>query len=252
MSELGRVLNTSYKNVNFNLALDEAILRLHNRNDFILTFRLWTNPRSVILGRSQNINTEVNLDYCYKHNIEVARRFTGGGTVYHDLGNFNTSLFIPKEKISNPIDVVKTSNQFCQLIRDCLQELGLHVYISGSSNLFHNNKKVSGAASYFTKDYVLYHSTLLISANLKNLENSLIHNDGTLRGSSKYYPTANVELNIDDYQKELISHLEDEFQIRLKSGSLTNQEINLAEKLKSEIYAKREWLMEGNRVFKIE
>lgn len=252
MDKLGRILVTSYKNVHYNLALEEAILRLHDRSDTTLTLRLWTNPRSVIIGRSQNIYTEVNLDYCYKHKIELARRFTGGGTVYHDLGNFNTSLFIPKEKISSPNDVVKTSKKFCELIRDCLQNLGFNVYISGTSNLFLNNRKISGAASYFTKDFVLYHFTLLISANLRNLENSLIHNDGTSRGTSKYYPTANIELKIEDYKKILLTLLEEEFKTRLEPGYLTIQEINLAEKLTSEIYSKREWLMEGKRVFKIE
>lgn len=93
----GRILNLSYPNAFQNLALEEALAK-SNLSSSITTVRLWENPPSVILGRFQNPTDEVDIAFCNSRGIKIARRFTGGGAVYHDLGNLNFTIAGPRPK----------------------------------------------------------------------------------------------------------------------------------------------------------
>ena len=94
-----RLLNSVTTDPFFNLAMEESILVCYN-NSSSPTLRLWQNVDSVIIGAFQNPILEINLDLCIKNNINVVKRFTGGGAVFHDLGNLNWSIFIPKNHYS--------------------------------------------------------------------------------------------------------------------------------------------------------
>lgn len=126
---------------------------------------LWVNEPSVIVGANQNIFQEVNLAYAHLKNIHLVRRFTGGGAVYHDRGNLNFSFF------------TKTLNKdyYLKIIQDALMSLGLKVYSKGRNDLYYEGFKVSGLAYLKEDDFYLFHGTLMVDVDLKELAEVLYH-----------------------------------------------------------------------------
>lgn len=143
-----------------NLALEEAIFDL--KEEALL---LWVNEPSVIIGANQNVLNEVNMDVLKKKNIHLVRRKSGGGAVYHDLGNLNFSFFskeLNKEK-------------WCNTIIRALSRFNLEVKRSGRNDLLYQGQKISGTAYYADDGFYLFHGTLMVDVNLKELEEVLFH-----------------------------------------------------------------------------
>ena len=148
----------------YNLAVEEYLL--NNSDDDI--FMLWQNTPTVVVGRNQNAYAEVNLEYAREKDIFVSRRITGGGAVYHDLGNINYT-FITSEKKANALDYA----YFTQPIIDALAELGLNCKLSGRNDLECDGKKFSGNAQYSSNGRILHHGTLLFDTDVTVLSSVL-------------------------------------------------------------------------------
>ncbi|MEA1896483.1 MAG: lipoate--protein ligase [Bacteroidota bacterium] len=148
----------------FNLASEEYLLK--NRNeDFFLLYR---NEPSIIIGKHQNAFAEINWDFVIKHKIKVARRLSGGGTVYHDRGNLNFA-FIRKGLEGKLVDFKK----YTAPIQEALDKMGIETKFEGYNSLNLNGLKVSGNAEHVFKKRVLHHGTLLFSTDLANLEEAI-------------------------------------------------------------------------------
>ncbi len=154
------------KSVNpyYNLALEEYILK--NRTDDV--FLLWQNDNTIVIGRNQNTLEEINLDYVKEQNITVARRMSGGGAVYHDLGNLNFS-FAVQNRENQYFDFAK----FAAPVIALLDELGVKAELSGRNDLTIDGKKISGNAQYSYHDRILHHGTLLFSSDMTRIANAL-------------------------------------------------------------------------------
>ena len=149
----------------FNLAAEEYLFS--TRKDDVLF--LYVNEPSVILGSNQAIQNEVNIDFCQKNNIQIVRRLSGGGAVFHDLGNFNFS-FITNKKNQNS----SFNGEFLKPIIDVLKSLDIEVKKGIRNDLWLNDEfKISGTASHIKKTRELHHGTLLYDSNLELLEESL-------------------------------------------------------------------------------
>lgn len=148
----------------YNLALEEYLL--NNSDDDI--FMLWQNAPVVVIGRNQNAYAEVNLEYAKENNISVCRRITGGGAVYHDLGNLNYT-FITSENKAKALDYA----YFTQPIIDALASLGLKCTLSGRNDLECDGRKFSGNAQYSSNGRILHHGTLLFDADVTVLSSVL-------------------------------------------------------------------------------
>jgi len=151
----------------FNLAAEEYILRNRTENFFLL----WSSKPAVISGKHQNISAEISPHYVHDHDILVARRLSGGGTVYHDRGNLNFS-FITSEETGKLVDF----NRFGLTVVRFLEENGMKAVFGGKNDILTGGRKISGNAMHVYKNRVLHHGTLLFDTNLENLRAVLSSN----------------------------------------------------------------------------
>ncbi|MHA2345371.1 MAG: lipoate--protein ligase family protein [Candidatus Hodarchaeales archaeon] len=249
----GRVLEYSTVNLHQNLALEQVLLHLAKETSFDATIRFWKNPQSVILGRSQQIDREVNLEYCKQNNIVIGRRISGGGTVYQDSGNLNTSILIKKELISKDVmnlhELVSFFTEFqIRILKVITKNRSFTLY--NNSNILFSGLKVSGSAAYNTKNWLLYHSTMLLNTNLDHMKGALLAGSYSTKqkGDSDYFPTTNLEnLDKEIWKREFVSKFQEEFGLSLSPGTLSQIEIDLSKKLAEEMYSNDIWLVDRKR-----
>ncbi|MEA3460341.1 MAG: lipoate--protein ligase [Bacteroidota bacterium] len=157
-------INSPYTNPYFNLASEEYLLKCF-REDVLLLYR---NSPSIVVGKHQNTLAEINLPFVQEQEILIARRISGGGTVFHDLGNLNFAFFT-SEKEGELVDYKRAT----QPVIDALKEMGLEVSLGKRNELLLKKLKISGTASHVFKQRVLHHGTLLFSSEMKNMSTAL-------------------------------------------------------------------------------
>lgn len=153
----------------FNLAAEEYLLR--NTDEEILM--LWKSNPVVVCGKHQNVYAEMNYTYVTGNDIRVARRLTGGGTVFHDPGNINFT-FIKNGKAGALVQF----SQFIAPVIDFLNEWGIAAIQGPKHDILVQGKKISGNAEHVYKNRVLHHGTLLYDANLDMLRKSIQRTQG--------------------------------------------------------------------------
>jgi len=148
----------------FNLAAEEYFLK-HFQEDF---FMLWRSKPSVVVGKHQNALAEINHEFVRETQIPVARRLSGGGTVFHDPGNVNFTF------IRNVKDISEVNFKvFTVPVVAALKKLGVDAYTTGRNDLMIDGKKISGNAEHVHKNRVLHHGTLLFDSQLEALKGAL-------------------------------------------------------------------------------
>ena len=157
-------INNESTNPYFNMAVEEYILKEFKEDCFML----WRNEPAIIVGKNQNTLSEINLEYIQANNIPVVRRLSGGGTVFHDLGNLNFT-FIKNNSEEN----FNNFRKFTVPILNVLKSLNVNAEFSGRNDLTIEGKKFSGNAQYNYKNRVLHHGTLLFSSDISNLSKAL-------------------------------------------------------------------------------
>ncbi|WP_346915782.1 lipoate--protein ligase [Clostridium sp.] len=160
---MNKVIISKEVNPYYNLALEEELFRNIKSGETILY--LWQNESTVVIGRNQNPYKECDLDYMKEKHITLARRISGGGAVFHDLGNLNFT-FITKEIDSN-------LDKQLRVIKGAVEEYGFKVEFSGRNDLLLNNRKFSGHAFYCEDDNYFHHGTLMIDVDITKLEKVL-------------------------------------------------------------------------------
>ena len=150
-----------------NLAIEEYVLKNMDieKDDFLL---FYINQPSVIIGKNQNTIEEINTDYIEENDIIVVRRLSGGGAVYHDLGNLNFS-FLTKDD-GNSFNNYK---KFTQPVVDALEKMGVHAELSGRNDILAEGRKVSGNAQFATKGRMFSHGTLLFDTEIDAVVSAL-------------------------------------------------------------------------------
>ncbi len=150
----------------WNLAAEEHLLKSYE----VPVFRLWRNKPSIIIGRYQNALAEINTEFVHKNNIPVVRRLTGGGAVFHDLGNLNYTFIDTKR---HGEDSASMFRRFTAPIIAALRNLGIDAALEGRNDLVISGRKFSGNAICVHGDRVLQHGTLLFSASMNSLADAL-------------------------------------------------------------------------------
>lgn len=161
------IFNPDIRDPKLNLAVEEYILKHLNveHEDYFL---FYINGPSIIIGKNQNTSEEVNLKYIEENGIDVVRRLSGGGAVYHDEGNLNFS-FITKDD-GNSFNNYK---KFTQPIVDALKQLGVEAELTGRNDIQVGERKISGNAQFTTRGRMFSHGTLMFNSNIEEVVNSL-------------------------------------------------------------------------------
>ena len=148
----------------FNLAAEEYFLK-NFQEDF---FMLWRSRPSVVVGKHQNALAEINHEFVRSHQIPVARRLSGGGTVFHDPGNVNFTF------IRNVANISEVNFKIFTIpVIEALRKLGVEAYTTGRNDLLIDGKKISGNAEHVHRNRVLHHGTLLFDSRLEALKGAL-------------------------------------------------------------------------------
>lgn len=236
-------INSTSKDVWFNLAAEEYLLKKTEGNYFML----WQSQPSVVVGKHQDVYREVNLDYTTQHGIQIARRYSGGGTVYHDEGNINLTF----------IETTRSADfeTYARWIMEALSPYDLDLRTDARRGIYIGDRKISGSAQCIWKDRVLYHATLLYHSDLTRLTSSLetdplqaIVSDDKHQiyvGSVKS-PVTNIinhlshPLSVDTFRKYLITHF-----LGKERGNrkyiLTDEETRSINTLREEKYIQNDW-----------
>jgi lipoate-protein ligase A len=157
-------INQTNNDPYFNLAAEEYFLKNFQEDFFIL----WRSRPSVVVGKHQNALAEINHEFVKMNKIPVARRLSGGGTVFHDPGNVNFTFIRTVDKISDVSFKVFTGP-----VIEALKRLGIEAYTTGRNDLLIDGKKISGNAEHIHKNRVLHHGTLLYDSHLEALWGAL-------------------------------------------------------------------------------
>lgn len=163
-----KLIISNSNNPFYNLAIEEWAIRNIDTSNCDYLF-LYENTDCVVIGRNQNVFQEVNLAYCKQNKIDICRRVSGGGTVFHDMKNLNWT-FISKFDSSK----VNNYKEFSSSIIKVLQSLGLKAILNERNAIMIGKTKVSGQAQFTNRKNILSHGTLLVNSNVEKLNNSTI------------------------------------------------------------------------------
>ncbi|GEL78373.1 lipoate--protein ligase [Tenuibacillus multivorans] len=160
--------NENITDPTINLAIEEYVLNhldISSEHQYLL---FYVNGPSIIIGRNQNTVEEINTDFVDANNIKVVRRLSGGGAVYHDLGNLNFSFLAKDEG-----DSFSNFAKFTQPVVNALQKLGVNAELTGRNDLTADGRKISGNAQFTKKGRMFSHGTLMFDSEVENVVSSL-------------------------------------------------------------------------------
>ena len=192
-----RYIQGSCYESDFNLAMEQYVFDALPRSDS--WFMLWQNAPSVIIGKYQNAYAEVNREYLAEHNIPLIRRLSGGGAVYHDLGNINYTFIV-----DGTLSESENLAIFCRPLVSVLEQFGIHAQISGRNDVTIDGMKISGTARYFKQGRIMHHGTILFRSDLSVMPEILRVSKAKLETKGIRSVKSRVT-NIADHMKEQIS-----------------------------------------------
>ena len=226
----------------FYLAAEEYVANNFDRKDY---FFMWQVNPTVIFGRNQLIENEVNLEYCKNHDIKTFRRKSGGGCVYADMNNIMLSY------ITDEGNVNFTFNKYINLIVFMLNKLGVNAVASGRNDIMIDGRKVSGNAFYHTPKRNIVHGTMLYDTDMQNMVGSITPSDTKL--ISKGIQSVRQHITL---LKDYIDLSLEEFKAFMKQ-QLCDEEITLTEedieqiKIIEQEYLSKEFIYGNNPKYNI-
>lgn len=225
----------------FNLALEEYVFEHFDRTEEY--FLLWQNANTIVVGKFQNTAEEVNQEFVDKNKIKVARRLSGGGAVYHDDGNLNFTYIVDQ----GDRDLFSFEAFAAPIIR-ALKTFGLDAEFTGRNDLLLEGKKISGSSQYVKKGRIMNHGCIMLDSNVANVADALKPKAAKFESKSiksvrSRVTTINANLaepiSMDTFKAAIVKEIEGSENMR--RYTLTEEDRQAIEKLRSEKYATWDW-----------
>ncbi len=227
----------------FNQAVEEYFLKNFDEN----VFMLWRNNNAIIVGKHQNTLAEINVDYVKEKEIKVVRRLTGGGAVFHDLGNINYTFIMSYGEEGAKVDFKK----YNQPIIDVLASLGVQAEFSGRNDILIDGQKFSGNAEHIfhQRQRVLHHGTLLYASEIQDISDALNVNPLKFEGKAMKSVRSRVtnisshlkeDMGVDMFRQKVMNHITGMYK-DARPYKLTDADRAAIQKLADEKYGTWEW-----------
>lgn len=235
------ISNNNITDPTLNLAMEEYVLKNMPKDDSYFLF--YINRPSIIIGKNQNTIEEVNQSYIDEQGIDVVRRISGGGAVYHDTGNLNFSFVTDDDGNS-----FHNFQKFTEPIVEALKSLGVDANLSGRNDIQVGEAKISGNAMVKVKDRMFSHGTLMLNSELDEVQNALKVNPAKIKSKgikSVRSRVANISefldepIDIDKFKEIILKSIFGETQV--EEYKLTDEDWRKIEKLSNEKYRTWEW-----------
>ena len=236
-----------------NMAVDEAICRLRSQGKSPNTIRLYRwKPSAVSIGYFQILEQEVDFDACERLGMDVVRRMTGGGAVYHSYeGEVTYSVIVNQDNPKIPRDILKSYELICSGITLAMKNLGINAEFKPINDIDVNGKKISGNAQTRRWNIVLQHGTILLDTDIRTMFTVLKVSkekisDKLIRSAEERVTTIRRELgrrvSFNETIEALKSTFPKVFDVKLVEGGLSHEEKELALKLSREKYGTPGWI----------
>lgn len=225
----------------YNLAMEQYVFDCLPRDR--MYFMLWQNDNAIIVGKYQNTIAEINEEAVRERGIRVVRRLSGGGAVYHDMGNLNFT-FITDVGESNALDL----KLFCEPVVRTLATLGVKAEVNGRNDITIDGKKFSGNSQYIRQGRVMHHGTIMFDSDLSVVSEALrvdptkIQTKGIRSVRSRVTNVAEhlpEKVTLPEFRRILLENI-----LKENPGEaypLTQDDLAAVEKLRAERYATWDW-----------
>jgi lipoate-protein ligase A len=251
MSEEWRLINLEVNDAYLNMAIDEALYRLRSQGKAPNTLRLYRwNPSAVSIGYFQILEQEVSIEDCRQSGVDIIRRMTGGGAVYHSYeGEITYSIIVDQAHPKIPNDIIQSYQRLCQGLVIALQTLKLPAEFKPINDIEVNGKKISGNAQTRRRGIVVQHGTLLLDTDIRTMFRLLKVpqekiSDKLVKSVEDRVTTIRRELgyvDANEVEQALIQGFTTALDVTFVPGQLSNEERRLANQLKTEKYSQPRW-----------
>lgn len=225
----------------FNLALEEYVFEQLPKDESY--FMLWQNANTIVIGKYQNAFEEVNQEAVDERGIRVARRLSGGGAVYHDMGNLNFTFIVDRNEIEG-----LNFKVFVEPVVETLRGFGVEAEFSGRNDILIKGMKISGNSQYVKKDRVMHHGCIMLDSDLEKVADALKVKEAKFKSKQSKSVRSRVttinanaphKISMEEFKASLKEHI-------LGDGSvapyeLTTEDLAAIERLRDEKYATWEW-----------
>ena len=249
MANEWRLILTGHKSAYYNMALDEAIMRLsHEQKTPAVRFYGW-KPAAISIGYFQGMNDEVDIAKCKSFGVDVVRRITGGGAVFHDT-ELTYSFVATEESGIIQKNILESYKQICGGVISGLGELNLQASFVPLNDIVVAGKKISGNAQTRRDKAILQHGTVLLEVDVEKmfsmlkvpsekLKGKLI--DGIKQRVTSVGQQLGGKVSFEQALPAMKKGFEKAFDVALREGSPTKQELGLAEQIIRERFANDKW-----------
>ncbi len=246
------IVNKSNK-PDFNIALEEYCFKKLTQFDKV--FILWINEPSIIVGKNQNTQAEINEKYVQDNGIHVVRRISGGGAVYHDLNNLNYTIISNENSGSRKFDF----KAFSEPVIETLEDLGVKAEFSGRNDITIDEKKISGNAQAYIDGRVMHHGCILFDVDLtvlsKALETSreLVEAKGVKSVRSRVdniLPNLSKKITVTEFAEKILDHMKKKYP-EMKEYKFSENDLQEIKRIQKEKFGNWVWNYGSNPVAEI-
>ncbi len=250
MTEQWRLLQTGFTNAYSNMAIDKAILVVNSEGNVPPTVRFYGwSPPAISIGYFQSLTEEIDIQACERFGVDYVRRITGGGAVFHEK-ELTYSIVVAESHPAIPKNILKSYGRICGAVMKGLLQLGIESEYAPINDIVTGGRKISGNAQTRKFETVLQHGTVLMDVDVdtmfsllkvpnEKIKDKLIADVKQRVTSMKHI--LGKEIGFQEVARAMKRGFEEEFNVELIEGTLSNKERGLAKQFEEESFSTKEW-----------